>query len=118
MTNPVYPPDWNTIRTVLYARAGWRCEHCGMEFEKGSTKAITARNADGKPAILTIHHLDGNTTHNHWSNLVALCQACHLHIQAIWKPGGVIPAQWGRVPRWILERGLPYQVSAFQMRLF
>ena len=32
--------------------------------------------------MLTVHHLDMNKANCQWWNLVALCQACHLSIQA------------------------------------
>ncbi len=32
--------------------------------------------------ILTVHHLSGDKSDCHWSNLLALCQRCHLTIQA------------------------------------
>ena len=55
-----YPDNWHDIRRAAYRRAGWRCEHCGMAFVPGTTKAVEARNRNGKPTILTVHHLDGN----------------------------------------------------------
>jgi hypothetical protein len=32
--------------------------------------------------ILTVHHLDGNKANDAWWNTLALCQRCHLQIQA------------------------------------
>ncbi len=114
-----YPPEWisGSIQAAMYARAGWRCEHCGLAFEPGSTKAKTATNRDGKPVILTVHHLDGDKANCDWTNLLVCCQRCHLHIQATWKPGGVLPARWQPVPAWITGRGLAY-VPNGQLRLF
>lgn len=105
-----YPPAWisGDIQRDICTRANWTCEHCGMEFPPGDTRAVSARNRDGKPSILTVHHLDGNPANCDWSNLLACCQACHLHIQAIWKPGGVLPASWPQPPTWIAIRNLPY----------
>ena len=115
-----YPPEWLTgeIQQKQYERAEWRCEHCGMDFVPGSTKAITARNKDEKPVILTVHHLDGNPANCDWQNLLACCQRCHLHIQGVWKPGGVIPPQWGMVPAWLMARSLPFEFFGFQMEMF
>lgn len=104
-----YPDDWPTIRIAAYARAGWKCEHCGMEFPEGSTKAKYVVRLDGKPVILTVHHLDGNREHNDWTNLLAVCQICHLHIQARWRPGWSLP--WPQPPAWIIDRNLPYLVQ-------
>lgn len=32
--------------------------------------------------ILTVHHFDGDKANCRWWNLLALCQRCHLKIQA------------------------------------
>jgi len=112
-----YPGDWEHIRWQVYARAGWRCEHCGMAFEPGTTRAISATRVTGEPMILTVHHLNGDKSDNRHENLISACQRCHLHIQAVWKPGGVLPAHWEQPPMWISKRGLPY-VPNGQLALF
>ena len=101
-----YPADWREIALDIKSRAGWRCEHCGHENDFTSGR------------VLTVHHLDGNPANCGYTNLVALCQRCHLHIQARWRPGGVLPVVWGdSSPAWIIRRGLSYIPSA-QPRLF
>lgn len=114
-----YPREWHTgaIQREIYEYANWRCEHCGVEFWPGTTLAKKERNADGKPRILTVHHLDGNPENCEWTNLLACCQVCHLHIQAVWRPGGVLPAHWEQPPQWIAARKLPY-VRNGQLLLF
>lgn len=85
-----YPPDWPEIALRIKRAARWRCEHCG---ELHNPKA-------GR--TLTVHHLDGIKRNCHWRNLVALCQVCHLHIQARWKPG----QPWlFNPPLWAVRRG-------------
>lgn len=37
---------------------------------------------NGKQRVLTVHHLDMDKSNCNWWNLAALCQGCHLHIQA------------------------------------
>lgn len=113
-----YPPEWLTseIQAEIYQRAEWRCEHCGIEFVPGTTIAREAKRRDGKPMILTCHHLDGNPANCDYTNLVALCQRCHLHVQGKWRPGGVLPPEWG-VPDWIEKRGLEYR-QVVQHELF
>lgn len=95
-----YPANWNELRAAIRARAGDRCEWCGV-----ANGAIGARDnagewwaeaaihnmksdvgelffPDGFPKIikivLTVAHLDHDVTHNDPANLRALCQKCHL----------------------------------------
>jgi hypothetical protein len=71
----LYPADWQEIsRRIRFERAAGRCEWCGrqhMSIDVG---------ARGNPIriILTTAHLDHNPANNEDSNLVALCQRCHL----------------------------------------
>lgn len=64
-----YPEDWNEIAVEIKAAANFECEHCG--------------HLDDKPSghVLTVHHLDAKKSNCDPSNLVALCQRCHLHFQ-------------------------------------
>lgn len=63
-----YPKDWPSIAKRTKDDAGWKCVRCGHVHELGH--------------VLTVHHLDGNKSNCEWWNLAALCQQCHLHIQA------------------------------------
>jgi hypothetical protein len=63
-----YPPDWTLISARVKDAAGWRCVRCYHDNTTGH--------------ILTVHHLDMDPANCVWWNLVALCQQCHLHIQA------------------------------------
>ena len=64
-----YPPEWPEVAKLVKTLAGWCCERCG-HFNAPS------------PWVLTVHHLDGNKSNlNDW-NLAALCQRCHLRVQA------------------------------------
>jgi hypothetical protein len=73
-----YPPNWKgEIRPAILARAGDRCE--------GSPRYPDCRAANRQPhpvtgskVVLTVAHLDHDTSHNAPSNLRALCQRCHL----------------------------------------
>lgn len=115
-----YPPEWKSgeVQAVMYAWAGWRCEHCGMAFVEGSTKAVDATNVNGRPVILTVHHLDGNPANCSWRNLLVCCQRCHLHIQAAWKPGETLPLAWNnQAPEWLTRRHLAYELHP-QLDLF
>ena len=71
-----YPPDWKAISARIRERAGNRCEQCGVE-----NGALIMRQALGKlvKIVLTVAHLDHDTTHNTDDNLACLCQRCHLN---------------------------------------
>ena len=70
MPPTAYPADWPTIAQQVKDAAQWHCIRCGH-----------AHSRDGW-RVLTVHHLDGDKANCAWWNLVALCQRCHLHIQA------------------------------------
>lgn len=65
-----YTPDWPEIARSVKDAADWRCVRCRHphEVETGY--------------VLTVHHLDMDKGNNRWWNLLALCQRCHLSIQA------------------------------------
>jgi hypothetical protein len=63
-----YPTNWPEIAYQVKDAANWRCIRCGHP------------NAPGH--ILTVHHLDMDPSNCPWWNLAALCQQCHLCIQA------------------------------------
>ena len=63
-----YPPNWKEIAIQVKNEAGWKCVRCGISHQPGY--------------ILTVHHLDLNPSNNEWWNIPALCQRCHLRIQA------------------------------------
>lgn len=65
-----YPADWNDIARAVKDKAGWRCVRCGHPHELAAGYC------------LTVHHLDLSPANCRWWNLAALCQRCHLQIQA------------------------------------
>lgn len=88
-----------------------------MTFRIGTNLAITETNSNGNPCIGTVHHISGDKSDCSYENLVYVCQACHLHIQALWQPGGYLPLVWDNVPQWIVARDLPYKETG-QLKLF
>ena len=63
-----YPENWAAIATATKHAAAWHCVRCGAPNQKGR--------------VLTVHHLDMDPSNCEWWNLAALCQQCHLTIQA------------------------------------
>ena len=96
-----YAPNWKEISKRIRERDGNKCKFCGV-----SNKALGARDISGKwrfsdviysmtsdqrhrwfgrewpkiiQIVLTVAHLDHDTTNNSDDNLAALCQKCHLN---------------------------------------
>lgn len=63
-----YNTDGKEKRREARERAGNKCIRCGSPSVPGK--------------ILTTHHFDGNKSNDAWWNLLALCQVCHLQVQA------------------------------------
>jgi hypothetical protein len=77
-----YPKNWKGIRAEIINRAGNRCEclgHCGLHngrrcIEENGNRAQFARGR----VVLTVAHLDHTPENCDPSNLLAMCQRCHL----------------------------------------
>lgn len=65
-----YPPDWPKIAAKVKKEAGDCCIRCDHPNQREGWH------------ILTVHHWDGDKGNAAWWNLLALCQRCHLSIQA------------------------------------
>lgn len=65
-----YPSDWRQIAQAAKEGADWRCVRCGHAHDPQAGY------------MLTVHHLTGDKSDCRWWNLAALCQRCHLRIQA------------------------------------
>lgn len=77
-----YPTDWKTvIRPRILERAQHRCE-ATPAFPNCHAANKTRHPETGSMVVLTIAHMDHDTTNNDDSNLKALCQRCHLNYDA------------------------------------
>ncbi len=65
-----YPPDWKQIADRIKAAANWKCVRCGAPHDPA------------RGYTLTVHHLDLDPSNCRWWNLPALCQRCHIRVQA------------------------------------
>lgn len=74
-TTDCYPDDWELIAKATKDLANWECENCQHPHEPSANYT------------LTVHHLNGIKSDCRASNLVALCQRCHLSIEAKYQPG-------------------------------
>ncbi|MEM8558791.1 MAG: HNH endonuclease signature motif containing protein [Bacteroidota bacterium] len=103
-----YPDNWKEIATAVKDEAGWCCIRCGVEHDRDTRTGN----------CLTVHHLIDQKDLVAWWNLTALCQRCHLHIQA--------KVQMDRIwmfhhTEWFVPYVAGYYASAFglpQDRLF
>jgi hypothetical protein len=92
-----YPPDWfTTIRPAILARAGNRCEFCGLEngavgyrwaghflpVPPDQVEHYRTREKLFRIVLTIAHHPDPDPLNVDPANLHALCQACHLRLDA------------------------------------
>jgi hypothetical protein len=56
--------------------------HDGMGRLAYGAMVYAAGQVEARWRVLTVHHLDGDKANSAWWNLAALCQRCHLEIQA------------------------------------
>lgn len=103
-----YPKDWKAIRSAIVERAGNACEctgQCGSEhldrcgapngaliIREATDGAVyrlhhcgalcTVENCGSTKVILTVAHVDHDEGNNDHSNLLTLCQRCHLRLDA------------------------------------
>lgn len=68
-TKERYSDDWPKISKACIERAGHICRKCRRSGKTGQV-------------ILTSHHKDYDPANNDPTNLVCLCQGCHLRQQA------------------------------------
>ncbi len=101
-----YHPEWSTISLQVREEAGWQCEWCAapggkviQRFPGGSWAIVEECRAHPTAAlertegmtwkrlkfhhltkiVLTVAHLDRDSTNNQRENLACLCQWCHLN---------------------------------------
>ena len=65
-----YPANWKQIAKAVKDAANWHCVRCGHPHDPQAGYC------------LTVHHLDLDPQNCEWWNIPALCQKCHLQIQA------------------------------------
>ncbi len=65
-----YPVYWDLLAEAVKKAAGMKCIRCGHGHSRSTGH------------VLTVHHLDGDKSNDRWWNLLALCQRCHLTVQA------------------------------------
>lgn len=90
-----YAPDWKTIARMVKDEARMCCVRCKHP------------HAPGVGRTLTVHHFDGDKANNARWNLMPLCQACHLSVQARVSPENPLlfsPSAWA----------IPYVVGFYE----
>lgn len=74
MNRANYPENWPEISMDVRTDARWKCERCGI--------AQGALTKSGGKVVLTVAHLNHDTSDNRRENLRAWCQRCHLTYDA------------------------------------
>ena len=86
MNRADYPPDWRKISEhIRFTRARGKCEcsgECGAHHEPCSARHGEPHPQTESVGVLTVAHLDHDTTNNDEENLRAMCQKCHLTYDA------------------------------------
>lgn len=81
-----YPDNWEQIsRRIRYQRAAGFCEcqgECGSHDGECCAANGSPHPVTGSTVVLTVAHLDHDTTNNNEANLLAMCQRCHLTYDA------------------------------------
>ena len=72
-----YPPDWKLrSKFIRFHRAKNHCEKCGVKNGEP--------NGRGWKVVLTVAHVfDKSKKNGSFLNLAALCQKCHLRLDAV-----------------------------------
>ena len=74
----LYPKNWKEIsKDIRFNRAKNKCEFEGCNAINYESHPIT-----GSKVVLTVAHLDHNPENCDYSNLMAMCQRCHLRYDA------------------------------------
>lgn len=79
--NPkAYPDNWWGISSrIRFERAGGRCEWTGeADGERCTAEHGKPHPLTGSKVVLTVAHLNHDTTDNRDENLMAMCQLHHL----------------------------------------
>jgi 5-methylcytosine-specific restriction endonuclease McrA len=109
-----YPPEWYSgdIQARIRELAHYTCEICGQVFDPVTNK-MWAASDDDSPIFGHVHHLDHCPPNCADSNLIFLCQNCHIRLHGLgWKPGDEMPISWNNeAPPWVLRRNLAYQLN-------
>ena len=82
-----YPENWKEVAEEVKDRAHWQCVRCDHIHERETWH------------ILTVHHFDGDKRNCEWWNLLALCQRCHLKVQAKFDWSNVTQKN---CPKWLM----------------
>lgn len=86
-TSGTYPAHWPDIALTVKRDANWECIRCGHGHDPATGYC------------LTVHHFDGDKGNCQRWNLMALCQRCHLSVQARVDPRVPLmfePADWAK----------------------
>jgi hypothetical protein len=88
---------WHSGPMRVWTTEGWTDFAPTPEACGAAVYAFPPGSVEAQWRVLTVHHLDGDKANLSWWNLAALCQRCHLEIQA----------------KVVMERVYPHEHSAW-----
>jgi 5-methylcytosine-specific restriction endonuclease McrA len=80
MSSCQYPANWAEIAAAVKQAAGYRCNNCGLKRLPPTESYKHLDLSLRRRLSAQVHHIDGDTSNNHRSNLVCLCSGCHLRM--------------------------------------
>ena len=75
-----YLANWTEIARAVKQAAGYRCNRCDRQCLPAANSYRHLDLSLRRALSAQVHHLDGNPSNNHSSNLVVLCAGCHLRL--------------------------------------
>lgn len=101
-----YPSNWEQMALACKERAGWQCQHCGAMRDE---KRIGVVSGKEYTVVIAACH-ENHDPENPEAVLSALCQACHMRLDAMQHARTRMRKHWQMVE--IQQRGAGQMIMA------
>ncbi len=79
--NPsLYPDNWKELALIVKENSNWCCSCCGKQCYRPGEIPENLTRSEWTANILQVHHRNHDPSQNQFSNLQAVCSACHLDL--------------------------------------